>query len=198
MRSVVITGSTGHLGRALRMAFEAQGDLVIGIDLPGTGAEIEHDFDPFGVVPPLPHSDIVICNAKARTWEFHHAIAKTATSAIVNISSIYGVVGSDPRSYEDTEVEPTPPWYAAAKGALIALTKWQATNLAPVRSNAVCPGGIFRGHSDKFRNRYEAKVPLRRMATENDMVGPVMFFCSDASKYVTGQILMVDGGFSAW
>jgi len=100
--------------------------------------------------------------------------------------------------YEGTEVDPTPAWYAASKGAMVALTKWQATNLAPIRSNAVCPGGIFRGHSDKFREQYEARVPLRRMATEDDIVGPVLFLCSDAARYITGQVLMVDGGYSAW
>jgi len=196
-RRVLITGSEGHLGRALRAAFEAQGDVVVGVDLPDTGAEFEIDLDdPEGYEFPV-GTDIFIANAKCRDWRPHHWLAEKATSCIVNIGSIYGVLGNDPKLYEGTEVEKTPAWYAASKGALIALTRWQATNLAPVRSNAVCPGGIFRDHSDKFRERYEARVPLRRMATEDDIVGPVLFLCSDAARYITGQVLMVDGGYSA-
>lgn len=198
-RRVLITGSEGHLGRALRAAFEAQGDRVIGIDRYGTGADVGEDLDePKNWESFTTKYDIVICNAKLKNWQSHHSLATRATSCIVNISSIYGVLGNDPKIYEGTEVEKTPAWYAASKGALIALTKWQATNLAPVRSNCVCPGGIYRGHSDVFRSRYESKVPLGRMATEDDIVGPVLFLCSDAARYITGQVLMVDGGYSAW
>jgi NAD(P)-dependent dehydrogenase (short-subunit alcohol dehydrogenase family) len=197
-RRVLITGSEGHLGRALRTAFEAQGDVVIGLDLPGSGADYEVDLDDSHGYGFPSYFNILIANAKCSGWGEHHFLAEQATSCIVNIGSIYGVLGNDPQMYEGTEVEKTPAWYAASKGALIALTRWQSTNLAPVRSNAICPGGIFRGHSDKFRERYEARVPLRRMATEDDIVGPVLFLCSEAASYITGQVLMVDGGYSAW
>ena len=197
-RSVLITGSEGHLGRALRAAFEAQGDRVISFDLPITNPDIEIDLDKPGMFNFLSPVDIVICNAKCRTWEAHHSLAIKAKQCIVNIGSIYGVLGNDPSLYEGTEIDPTPAWYAASKGAMVALTKWQSTNYAPVRSNCICPGGIFRGHSDNFNRRYAAKVPLGRMATEDDIVGPVLFLCSDAARYITGQVLMVDGGYSAW
>lgn len=199
MRSVLLTGSAGHLGRALRAAFEARGDRVVGIDLPGTGAEIGLDLDTtrYPTVP-VPRSDVLVCNAKTRSWEAHHWLTGFATECIVNIASIYAVLGPDPRMYDGTEVEPAPAWYAAAKGALIALTRYQATTLAPVRSNAVCPGGIFRGHSPEFTRQYSARVPLNRMATEDDIVGPVLFLASDAAAYITGAVLMVDGGYSAW
>lgn len=216
-RRVLITGSEGHLGRALCAAFRAQGDRVVGMDLPGTGADVSIDLDD----PPDDHLldpfedylsendfyndllgfpiDIVICNAKVRLWDAHHHLAVMyASSSIVNIGSIYGVLGSDPAMYGDTEIEPTPAWYAAVKGAMIALTKHQATALAPRRSNCVCPGGIKRGQSKKFIDRYNKKVPLGRMATEDDIVGPVLFLCSDAARYITGQVLMVDGGYSSW
>jgi len=196
-RSVLITGSAGHLGIALREAFEANGDFVTGIDLENAEEICDLDDPDDWLMRDFGKHDIIICNAKLKNWEAHYEISALATSCICNISSIYGVLGSDPKIYEGTEVEPTPAWYAASKGALIALTRWQATNLAPVRSNAVCPGGIFRDHSDKFRERYEARVPLRRMATEDDIVGPVLFLCSNAARYITGQVLMVDGGYSA-
>ena len=195
-RTVLITGSAGHLGRALRAAFEAQGDKVIGMDLPGTDAEIGIDLEG----EPVnwgENWDVVICNAKCHDWREHHNLATRARVAIVNIASIYGIIGNDPSLYKDTEIEPTPASYSAAKGALISLTRWQATNLAPTRSNCLCPGGIFRGHSDLFRQRYEARAPLRRMATEEDIVGPVLFLASDAARYITGQVIAVDGGLTA-
>lgn len=199
-RRVLITGSEGHLGRALRAAFEAQGDVVTGVDLKGTGADLSLNIDDLGeALPDLDiNYDVLIANAKCKGWEGHNHLAKYAASCIVNIGSIYAVLGNDPKMYEGTEVDPTPAWYAASKGAMVALTKWQATNLAPIRSNAVCPGGIFRDHSDRFKRRYEDRVPLGRMATEDDIVGPVLFLCSDAARYITGQVLMVDGGYSAW
>lgn len=197
-RRVLITGSEGHLGKALRKAFVAQGDLVVGFDLPGTGAEHEGDINLERTKFIDEDFDYVICNAKVETWEYHHIISMRAKKAIVNISSIYGVFGPDPTLYINTQIEETPSWYAAIKGATISLTKYQATTLAPVRSNCVCPGGVERGQGRKFIERYVKKTPLGRMATEDDIVGPVLFLCSDAARYITGQVLMVDGGFSAW
>lgn len=196
-RTVLITGSAGVLGRALRARFEALGDRVMGIDVPGSGADLGVDLDA-GIIQPLKGFDIVVCNAKCRTWESHHALALQAKQCIVNIGSIYGVLGNDPSMYEGTEVEPTPAWYAASKGAMVALTRWQACNLAPVRSNCVCPGGIFRNHSDGFNTAYSSRVPLKRMAVEEDIVAPIVWLCSDEASYITGQVLMVDGGYSAW
>jgi NAD(P)-dependent dehydrogenase (short-subunit alcohol dehydrogenase family) len=80
---------------------------------------------------------------------------------------------------------------------MIALTKHQATTLAPVRSNAIILGGIYRDHSDVFRERYEAKVPLCRMATEQDAVELCLFLASDKAAYITGACIPRDGGLSA-
>lgn len=193
MRKVLITGSEGYLGRALREAFEAQGDEVEGMDMVGPSeyrTDLERRYGWSG------DWDIVICNAKVKNWEGHHDLALLARKCIINIGSIYGVVGNDPQMYKGTTVEPTPAWYCAAKGAMVALTRWQASNLAPVRSNCILPGGIYRGHSKKFRDRYAAKVPLGRMATEQDIVGPVLFLASDAARYITGAIIPVDGGLT--
>lgn len=196
-RSVLITGSEGHLGRALRERFEALGCVVFGVDAPGTGAETECDLEGNATAWMDFEPDVVICNAKVRNWVAHEAIARRARSAIINIGSIYGVLGNDPKMYEGTEVEPTPAWYAASKGALVALTRWQACNLAPVRSNCVCPGGIFRNHSGGFNSAYSSRVPLKRMATEADVVNAVEFLADPVrAAYITGQVLMVDGGLS--
>ncbi len=118
--------------------------------------------------------------------------------AIVNVASIYGLVGPDWRLYEDTDMG-NPAAYAASKGGLIQLTRWLATTLAPeVRVNAIAPGGVFRATSEPFLSRYVAKTPLGRMAGEEDFKGAIGFLASDLSAYVTGQCLAVDGGWTAW
>lgn len=117
---------------------------------------------------------------------------------ILNIASIYGVLGPDWSFYEGTEMA-NPAAYGASKGGLIQLTRWLSTTLAPeVRVNALCPGGVSRGQPDSFVKRYEARAPLGRMANEEDIAGPAAFLVSDAARYITGQVLMADGGFSAW
>ncbi len=92
-----------------------------------------------------------------------------------------------------------PAAYAAAKGGLIQLTKWLSTTLAPeIRVNSISPGGIWRNQPEIFVERYEARTPLGRMARENDFIGSIAFLCSDLSNYITGQNIIVDGGWSSW
>lgn len=117
---------------------------------------------------------------------------------IINIASIYGGNGPDWNLYEGTTMG-NPAAYSASKGGLIQLTKWLATTLAPhVRVNAISPGGIFRGQPEQFINRYVARTPLGRMATEDDFRGTVAYLATGLSKYVTGQNVYVDGGWSSW
>jgi NAD(P)-dependent dehydrogenase (short-subunit alcohol dehydrogenase family) len=118
--------------------------------------------------------------------------------SIINIASIYGLHGPDWSLYEGTEMG-NPAAYAASKGGVIQLSRWLATTLAPnIRVNAISPGGIYRNQPQEFVRRYEAKTPLGRMACEDDFRGIVAFLATDLSQYVTGQNLIVDGGFSAW
>ena len=118
--------------------------------------------------------------------------------AVVNVGSIYGLVGPDWSLYEGSGLG-NPAAYAASKGGLLQLTRWLATTLAPdVRVNAVSPGGIFRGHTDPFLSRYTEKVPLGRMASEEDLLGAIALLSSDAGRYMTGTHLIVDGGLTAW
>lgn len=118
--------------------------------------------------------------------------------SIINISSIYGIYGPDLRLYEGTAMG-SPAAYAASKGGLIQFTRWCSTVLAPdIRVNAITPGGVFRSQDPRFVERYVAKTPLKRMATEEDFKGAVGFLASDLSTYVTGQNLIVDGGFGVW
>ena len=124
--------------------------------------------------------------------------AAPAGGAVINVSSIYGSVGPDEKLYRDLEMG-NPAAYAASKGGLDQLTRWLATTLAPeVRVNAIAPGGIERGQPEEFQRRYRDRTPLQRMATEEDLKGAFAFLGSDLSRYVTGQVLAVDGGWLAW
>ena len=117
---------------------------------------------------------------------------------IINVASIYGIVGPDPRLYSDLPMF-NPAAYAASKGGVVQFTKWCSTVLAPeIRVNAITPGGIFRNQDPAFLERYESRTPLKRMAHEDDFIGATVFLASDLSKYITGQNIVVDGGFSVW
>jgi NAD(P)-dependent dehydrogenase (short-subunit alcohol dehydrogenase family) len=125
-------------------------------------------------------------------------IRESKHGSIINIASIYGSYGPDWRIYDGTGMG-NPAAYAASKGGLLQLTRWLSTTLAPsVRVNAIASGGIFRGQPEEFVNRYSSKVPMGRMATEDDLRGALAFLASDLSAYVTGQVLFVDGGWGIW
>ena len=142
--------------------------------------------------------DVNLTAAFALTQAAAPALAGSGHGSVVNIGSIYGHVGPDHRLYEGTAMA-NPAAYPASKGGLSQLTRWLATTLAPrVRVNAVSPGGIRRDQPDAFVERYVARTPLGRMATEDDVVGAVIFLAGDLSSYVTGQDLVVDGGWTAW
>jgi NAD(P)-dependent dehydrogenase (short-subunit alcohol dehydrogenase family) len=117
---------------------------------------------------------------------------------IINIASIYGEYGPDWGLYEGTAMG-NPAAYSASKGGLLQLTRWLATTMAPhVRVNAISPGGVFRSQPEQFVDRYVAKTPLGRMASEDDFRGAVAYLATAMSRYVTGQTLRVDGGFGVW
>jgi len=126
------------------------------------------------------------------------ALAASGHGSVVNVGSIYGMVGPDMSIYENTTMG-NPAAYAASKGGLLQLTRWLATVLAPdVRVNAIAPGGVERSQPQTFRERYAARTPLKRMATEEDLKGAAAYLASDLSACVTGHNLVVDGGWTAW
>lgn len=134
-------------------------------------------------------------------------MVKQNKGVIVNISSTYGVVGPDQRIYEksrspyDKSVRfNTPISYSVTKGAVLALTRYLATYWAGknIRVNALTPGGVYDKHDEEFVKSYVYRTPLGRMADKGDYRGAILFLVSDASSYMTGANLIVDGGWTAW
>jgi NAD(P)-dependent dehydrogenase (short-subunit alcohol dehydrogenase family) len=131
--------------------------------------------------------------------EAGQALGASGRGSVIFFGSTYGVVGPDMRLYEGTSMGRQPAGYAASKGGLLQLTRYLATVLAPrVRVNAITPGGVWRGQPDLFHQRYISRTPLGRMADEEDLKGAVAYLASDLSGYVTGQNVIVDGGWTAW
>jgi len=124
--------------------------------------------------------------------------------SIIQTASIYGIMGPDNRIYEGSlylgKQINTPAVYSASKGAVVALTKYLATYWADkgIRVNTLTPGGVESGQNDEFKKKYANRVPLGRMAQPDEMTGALLFLASDASSYMTGQNVVVDGGLSAW
>ena len=124
--------------------------------------------------------------------------------SIIQTASIYGIVSSDKRIYEGSfylgRQISNPAVYSTSKAAVVGLTRYLAANWgdAGIRVNALVPAGVESGQNDTFKARYSARVPLARMAKADEMVGALVYLASDASSYVTGHCLVVDGGLSAW
>lgn len=135
---------------------------------------------------------------------FGGAMAKKNGGSIINISSIYGVVSPNQDIYEYKRKEGNdwykPVSYSLTKSAILNLTRYLATYWAKkkIRVNTLIPAGIFNNQSEDFLNEYLKRIPIGRMANENEMNGAIIFLASNASSYMTGADLVVDGGWTAW
>jgi NAD(P)-dependent dehydrogenase (short-subunit alcohol dehydrogenase family) len=147
--------------------------------------------------------DVNLVGAFHAVQVFGPAMVRLGQGSIINIGSLYASVSPDARSYDHLGCDPPflkPPAYGASKAGLVNLTRYLSTHWGPsgVRVNALSPGGVEGSQDDAFKRKFVARVPLGRMAAAQDLGGPLVFLASDASAYVTGIELLVDGGYTAW
>jgi NAD(P)-dependent dehydrogenase (short-subunit alcohol dehydrogenase family) len=154
----------------------------------------ERTFEEFDEVMKVNVYGAFFCTQAAQEY-----MADTGGGRIVNIGSIYGVVSPDPRIYGESGINSSEV-YGASKAALIQMTRYMAVHLArkDIGVNCVSPGGIFADQDEEFLDNYRTKVPLERMARENDLVDVVVFLAAESARYITGQNIVVDGGLTAW
>ena len=132
-------------------------------------------------------------------------MAERGSGVIINISSDLGLIAPDQRLYARAELpenkQPVKPvTYSIVKHGLIGLTRYLATYWAGrgVRANAICPGGVYAGQPEEFVRRVTALIPMGRMARADEYKAAIQFLCSDASAYMNGACLAMDGGRSCW
>ncbi len=147
--------------------------------------------------------DVNVLGVFLTTQVFSRPMARARRGSIVNIGSLYASVSPDARCYDHLPGEPPflkPPLYGVSKAGVVNLSRYLATHLAGygIRVNTLSPGGVRGGQDDEFTKKFCSRVPLGRMAEPADLKGPLLFLASDASSYVTGTELLVDGGYTAW
>jgi NAD(P)-dependent dehydrogenase (short-subunit alcohol dehydrogenase family) len=133
------------------------------------------------------------CQAAGRVF------VRQGSGSVINMGSIYGMLGPHHSIYKGTAFN-TPAAYSVTKAGIYGLTRYLATYWAEkgIRVNAITPGGIYNQHKDPFHSAYSEQVPMKRMGKRFELRGAVKFLASDAASYVTGQNLVVDGGWTAW
>lgn len=171
---------------------------------PGAAAD---ENGPFETYPEISWDKVINVNLKGVflcCQVIGGSMAKAGRGSIVNIGSIYGVVSPDQRIYNYRAIDGAaffkPVAYSASKSGLLNLTRYLSTYWAErnVRVNMLTLGGVFNNQDDEFLNGYCARVPMGRMAREDEYNGAVIFLISDASAYMTGSNLIIDGGWTAW
>ncbi|MBI5055279.1 MAG: SDR family oxidoreductase [Nitrospirae bacterium] len=192
---------------ALRQTISVLGnpDILINnaaIDAPPNADE--HETGPFETYPESSWDIMMDVNLKGMflcCQVIGGHMAKAGGGSIINIASIYGILSPDQRIYEYKE-KPfiKPVTYCVSKSGVLNLTRYLATYWSKkgVRVNTLTIGGVFNNQDATFLKNYSNKVPLGRMADQDEYNGAILFLSSNASSYMTGSNLIVDGGFSAW
>jgi NAD(P)-dependent dehydrogenase (short-subunit alcohol dehydrogenase family) len=153
------------------------------------------------------HADIAVglTGAFLCSQVFGHHMATHGGGVIVNVASDLGVIAPDQRIYRQPDLPPEsqpvkPVTYSVVKTGLVGLTKYLATYWAEqgVRVNAVSPGGVFNGQSEAFMERLTRLIPMGRMAKQDEYKATLLYLLSDASSYMTGFNLVIDGGRTCW
>ena len=139
----------------------------------------------------------LVCQAAVRPM-----LAQGKRGSIINICSTYGLTAPDQRIYQrqGKQVSYKPVYYSVTKAGVLGLTRYLAGYYAgtQIRVNALTPGGVYNNHDEEFLKAYSARTIMGRMARKDEMNGALLFLASDASSYMTGSNLVVDGGWTAW
>jgi NAD(P)-dependent dehydrogenase (short-subunit alcohol dehydrogenase family) len=200
---------------SIKKTCAAAPDQQLGIDILINNAAIDARVDADGVVGGggqfesfslddwQREMDVGLTGAFLCAQVFGREMAARGAGVILNISSDLSVIAPDQRLYADASLAPAsqakkPVTYSVIKTGLIGLTRYLAAYWADsgVRVNAISPGGVENGQSDEFVTRLSALVPMGRMAVRDEYAGAIQFLCSDASRYMTGQNVIIDGGRS--
>jgi NAD(P)-dependent dehydrogenase (short-subunit alcohol dehydrogenase family) len=174
-----------------------------GIDRPPAGSQTGYRLEDIPIEENLRILEVNTLGLFLATQVFGSRMLDAGRGSIINVGSLYASVAPDMRLYEHIQADPPflkPPAYGASKAAVVNLTRYLATLWAGrgVRVNTLSPGGVLGGQDEEFKRKFCDRVPLGRMATAKDLAGPLLFLASQASSYVTGTELVVDGGFTAW
>jgi NAD(P)-dependent dehydrogenase (short-subunit alcohol dehydrogenase family) len=205
MTCVADVSSKDSVGQAFAQLQRAWG--VPHVLLSNAAAKSANFFEPFETFALDEWNEVMAVNltgAMLCAQVFGGAMAERGSGCVINTLSIYGIVAPDQRLYEGSEylgrAINTPAIYAASKAGLWGLTKYLAAYWGHrgVRVNAVTPGGVYSGQNDTFVENYARRTPLGRMAQADDMANAMCYLASDASKYITGHNLVVDGGWTVW
>lgn len=224
-RTVATIGAAGYPALAVRvdvtLAESARAMVAAALDAFGrvdilvNSAALDPKFDPqnrdeqvsnaFETYPLEAWNQAVAVNLTGMFLCCQAAVApmlEHGSGSIINICSMYGLVGPDQRLYQRPGQPPVykPVYYSVTKAGVLGLTRYLAAYYAgtQIRVNALTPGGIYNDHDDTFLTQYAARSVLGRMARKDEMNGAVLFLASEASSYMTGANLVVDGGWTAW
>jgi NAD(P)-dependent dehydrogenase (short-subunit alcohol dehydrogenase family) len=222
---VVVTSRVGQSAQGVADEFTAEGLAALGLEL-DQGDEKSIETFTEAVADQCGTVDILVNNAVHRQgrglldttavdWDatsqvnsrglflltqalVQPMVARGQGGSVINIGSIYGIVGPTFEVYDETPMT-SPAFYSYDKAGMIGFTRYLAAALGPagVRVNCLCPGGLrSEGQPEAFVREYVARTPLRRMASVDDVTGPLVFLASEAAAYVTGTVLPVDGGWT--
>ena len=173
-----------------------------GVDRPPSAMETTTNVEAITLEEFRTTVDVNLTGTFSCIQSFGSAMAADGGGSIITIGSLYATVAPEPRFYDHLDVDPPflkPPAYAGSKAGVLGITRYFARLWGPagVRVNTLSPGGVQADQDPTFVAKYTDRVPLGRMATLEDLTGPLLFLASDASRYVTGHELRVDGGFTA-